>query len=136
MKRIIVMILLLLMLAGTGIGAVTLYNKTADLRAENEALVREANQQVETAKAAYDAIDPSTTQGAERQLQSDNAAVAEAEQRADALEAEIREIENSIRAAQEELNRVEADEETAYYMEAYDSLREGMEKVEGYIEGN
>ena len=52
------------------------------------------------------------------------------------MEAEINGLEESIRAAQKTLSELEADEDTAYYMTAYDSMRQGMEMVEGYIEGN
>ena len=130
------MILLIVVLAGVCFGAVTVLNMTSQLRAENEAIVNEAQQKLDAAKAAYDAIDPSTTQGEAHQLEAENAAVAEAEQRANEIKEEIKGLEESIRAAQKELEEAEADEDTAYYMTAYDSMRQGMEMVEGYIEGN
>lgn len=133
-KQGIVTILLSALLIGAVAGAVILRGKTNALRAENTAAVAAAQQQLDEAKAALDALGAGTAPGAEARPQGQDDALAEARTR-------VRELQEEIAALEEETNRVtaqaeemEADEDTAYYMAAYNTMKEAMEKVESYIE--
>ena len=136
MKRAIAAVLLLLVLIGSAGGALYFKGETDRLRAENEALVAAAESRLAAAQAAYNAIDPGTLEGSEHQLEAEKAIVAEAVARADELEKESRSLDEEISRAQAELDALEEQEENAYYLAIYQSLHEGMEKVEGCIEGN
>ena len=136
MKKVIVPLILLLVIAGMAAGAFYFQGETGKLHAENRALVASAQERLDQAKAELEAIDPSTVEGAERQLESEQAIVKEALDRAEELEKENTQLDDSIAEENAELESVSADEETAYYLAVYESLHQGMEKVEGYIEGN
>ena len=136
MKKVIVMILLLLIIAGTVMGSLTIRGWTAELQAENEARVRAAQSQLDDEKAAFAAIDPNTTEGTERELEAERQIITEAQEQIAALETEIRGLDDTTAEVQRTAEEKKLDEETQYYLTVYQSLHEGMEKVEGYIEGN
>ena len=136
MKKAIAAVLLLLVLIGSAGGTLYFKGETDRLRTENEALVAAAESRLAAAQAAYNAIDPSTLEGSEHQLETEKAIVAEAVAQADELEKESRAIDEEISRAQQELDALEEQEENAYYLAMYQSLHEGMEKVEDCIEGN
>ena len=136
LKKVIVTLLLLAVLAGSVYGALFFRGRTAELTAEGEALIAAAQERQQSAADAYDAIDPGTAEGAEHQLEQEKAIVAEAQANAEALEEETLDLESSIREAQDELAALREDEDNAYYLAVYDSYSRGMEKVEAAIEGN
>ncbi len=136
MKKAIAAVLLLLVLIGSAGGTLYFKGETDRLRTENEALVAAAESRLAAAQAAYNAIDPSTLEGSEHQLETEKAIVAEAVAQADELEKESRALDEEISRAQQELDALEEQEENAYYLAMYQSLHEGMEKVEDCIEGN
>ena len=133
---IVVFILLLLVLAGAVYTAVGYRGKIRELEAANQVLVDEARERLDAARAAYDAIDPSTMEGSQRQLETENELIEAGRQRTEELESEIRELETDIDLAEQRKTELEADEETEYYLTVYESYRQGMEKVEERIEGN
>ena len=136
MKKMIVPVLLLLVILATAAGAFWFRGQTQKLHADNQTLVSDAEQRLAQAKAEYNAIDPSTVEGAERQLESEQAIVTEAETRAQELEMENAKLDQEISEEKAKLEKASSDEDTAYYLAVYESLHKGMEKVEGYIEGN
>lgn len=136
MKRGIVTVLLAALLAGSLTGALIFHGKTARLREENEAAVAQAQQLLDQAKAAYDALDPNSAQGAERRLEEQNAALADAQAQIQELQGEIQQLEEALGQAESQAETLEAEGDTAYYIAAYNALQEGMAKVEDYIEGN
>ena len=136
MKRIIVALLLLALIGGAAAGALYFQGETGRLHDQNRALVTAAEDRLARAKEELSAIDPSTVEGEERQLASEQAIVADANARAEALEAENAELDKSIEEAQTALEAAMAEGDNAYYMTVYDSLSQGMQMVEGYIEGN
>ena len=78
MKRIIIAVLLLAVIAGAAAGGLLLRDETRQLRKENQALVTAAEGRLAQAKAELEAIDPSTVEGEERKLASEQAIVDEA----------------------------------------------------------
>lgn len=136
MKKVIVPVLLLLVIAVMTAGAFYFRGETRRLHAENSALVTSAEERLARAKADYEAIDPSTVEGAERQLESEQAIVTDALEHAEELEQENKQLDESIAEEQKKLDAASAEEDTAYYLAVYESLHRGMEQVEGYIEGN
>ena len=135
-KKVIVMLLLLAVLAGAVYGAVTFRSRTAQLTAENEALVAAAQERQKAAMDAYNAIDPATAEGAERQMEQERAIVDEALKNAEALEEETASLETAVDDARSQVTALREDEENAYYLAVYNSYTRGMEKVEAAIEGN
>ena len=136
LKKMIVPVLLLMVILATTAGAFWFRGQTQKLHSDNQALVADAEQRLARAKAEFDAIDPSTVEGAERRLESEQAIVTEAETRAAELEQENAQLDKEISEEKAKLENISSDEETAYYLAVYESLHQGMEKVEGYIEGN
>ena len=136
MKRIITAVLLLALIAGAAAGAVYLRGETARLRTEGEALVSAAESRLTGAKAELEAIDPSTVEGEERQLASEEAIMNDVIARSQELEAENETLEEDILRARAELDAVKEQGDNAYYLSVYESYSRGMEMVEGYIEGN
>lgn len=136
MKKVIVMLLLLAVLAGAIYGALVFRGRTQQLTAENEALVTAARERQQAATAAFAAIDPDTAEGAQRQLEHEKAIVAQALSDAADLENESAELDRALEEARDQLTALQEDEENAYYMAVYESYARGMEKVEAAIEGN
>ena len=135
-KKVIVMLLLLAVLAGAVYGALTFRDRTAQLTAENEALVAAARERQQAASDAYNAIDPGTAEGAERQLEQERAIIDEALKNAAALDEETASMETAAADARAQIAVLREDEDTAYYLAVYESYTRGMEKVEAAIEGN
>lgn len=136
MKGWIATALLSAFLIGAVMGAAVLRGKINALRAENEAAVGAAQQQLDEAKAAHDAIDPSTAQGAEVRLRNQKTALEAAKARVQRLQDEIATMEEEADRTANQADAMEADEDTSYYIAAYKSMEEGMEMVKGYVEGN
>lgn len=136
MKRIITALLLAALIGGAAAGALYLRGETEQLRAEGQTRVTQAEDRLARAKAELAAIDPSTVEGAERQLASEKAIVEDAIARAQELEAENETLDDDIFRAQAQLDALKEKEENAYYLSVYESYSRGMEMVEGYIEGN
>ncbi len=136
MKKVIVMLLLLAVLAGAIYGALVFRGRTQQLTAENEALVTAALERQQAASAAFAAIDPDTAEGAQRQQEHEKAIVAQALSDAADLENESAELDRDLEEARDQLTALQEDEENAYYMAVYESYARGMEKVEAAIEGN
>ncbi len=136
MKRIIIAVLLLAMIAGASAGALLLQGETRRLREEGQKTVTEAEGRLAQARAELETIDPSSVEGAERQLASEQAIVNEAVARAMELEAENATLDADILKVQGELDAAKAQEDNAYYLTVYEAYSQGMKKVEEYIEGN
>ena len=136
MKKTVTTILLLILLAGLAAGALTLYSWTAELRDFHQARVNVVRQQLDSARTAYALIDPSTDEGAAKLLETENAAVAEAQAQTEQLLDENAALETEIESLQRQADELAAEEETAYYLEIYDQMVKGIEEVQGYIEGN
>ena len=134
--RVFVFLLLAAILGGSLYGAWILRQRTETMAEEGQQRVAAAGQALNEAKAAYAAIDPNTTQGSERQLEAQQEIVAAARQEAEELQQEINALDESIAAAEKDLANHGTDEESQYFRSLYDTYREGMEKVEGYLEGN
>ena len=115
MKKVIVMLLLLAVLAGAVYGALVFRSRTRQLAQEGEALVAAAQ---------------------ERQQTLENAIVAEALEEAAALEEEAAGLEAPLEEARNKLTALQEDEENAYYLAVYAAYSRGMEKVEAAIEGS
>jgi len=133
MKKVIAMILLLLILAGSVFGTLTFRGRTQAMTAQQEALLSQARAELDAAAAERDAVDPSTAEGQERALAAEQEALAAARQRAEALQSEIDGMNAQILQAEQELEALSADEDNAYYLAVYESYQAGMEMVEGYI---
>ena len=136
LKRIIIALLLLALIAGASAGALLLQGETRRLREEGQKAVTEAEGRLAQARAELKAIDPSSVEGEERQLASEQAIVNEAVARAQELETENETLDADILKAQGELDAAKAQEDNAYYLTVYEAYSQGMKKVEGYIEGN
>ena len=136
MKRIIIALLLLALIAGASAGALLLQGETRHLREEGQKSVTEAEGRLAQARAELETIDPSSVEGEERQLASEQAIVNEAIARAQELETENETLDADILKAQGELDAAKAQEDNAYYLTVYEAYSQGMKKVEGYIEGN
>ena len=135
-KKVIVMLLLLAVLAGAVYGALVFRSRTRQLAQEGEALVAAAQERQQAAIDAFNAIDPNTEAGAQRQQTLENAIVAEALEEAAALEEEAAGLEAPLEEARNKLTALQEDEENAYYLAVYAAYSRGMEKVEAAIEGS
>lgn len=135
-KKVIVMLLLLAVLAGAVYGTLVFRSRTRQLAVEGEALVAAAQERQQAAIDAFNAIDPNTEAGAQRQQTLENAIVAEALEEAAALEEEAAGLEASLEEARNKLTALQEDEENAYYLAVYAAYSRGMEKVEAAIEGS
>lgn len=135
MKKIITMIVLLLALAASVFSAYTLGSRTAALEKENQARVEAAQQELDTIKAEYAAIDPSTDEGMKRQIEAENQAIAEALKKAEALAGENESLRKENEALTQDVSALEANEDNAYYLTVYEHMQKGMELVEGYLDG-
>lgn len=133
MKKILTMIVLLAALAATVFSAFTLHGRVLSLRAENQARVDEAQSALDTARAAYAAIDPSTDEGMGRQIETENQMIADAQQKTDALVKENGDILRENEELTEEIRSLEEQQDIVYYLTAYESMSNGIKLVEGYI---
>ena len=136
MKRIITMIVLLLALAATVYSAVTLHGRVLALQLENQARVDSAQSELDAKKTEYAAIDPNSDAGIAHQIETENQAIAEANAQAAALSEENDGFLRENDELKTQIEALEADEENAYYLTVYESLHNGMEMVEGYLNGN
>ena len=129
------MIVLLLALCACVYSALTLHGRVDAMRREQQARVDAAQGELDAAKAEYAAFDPNTDEGMARQIEAQNQAVAEAQQKTESLQKENETLRSENEALTKEVGELEADEETAYYLKTYESLHKGMEMVEEYING-
>ena len=136
MKKVLVTIMLLLLIAGAGVGAFYFQGQTRQLHADGQALVTAAEDALASARADLNAIDPSTVEGEELRLASEQAIVDEALDKAKALEEENTTLDDSILQTQSELDSILEQEDNAYYMSVYESYSRGMKIVEDSIEGS
>jgi len=129
--RRVLLAVVIVIAAGIGI---YFFLQTSALEGEWSDKVAVAEAELKDAETARDSLDPETETGAaaweswkSNALQAGQNKLQEIQNENSALDASVQESEASL---QEKL----ADEEIAYYMAIYDSMAEGMEKVEGYIE--
>ena len=136
MKKPVTTILLIILLAGCVAGALTLHSWTEDLRTYNQSRVDAAQARLDAQTATYAHIDPNTDEGAQVQQETENAAIADAQEQTVRLEEANAALEEEIEGLQRRVEELEAEEETAYYLAIYDQMAQGIEEVQGYIEGN
>lgn len=136
MKKVIVAVLLLALIAACGAGTYVLREKTALIRAERDALISAAEDRRSQARAALDAVDRNALDADESRLAEEQAALEQAGSEAEALEAENKELTARVTESEAALSEFREQGDNEYYLTIYQSLREGMEKVEALIEGN
>ena len=135
MRRILTLIVLLFVLAGTACSAWMLNARVSGMRRENEARVEAAKAELDAQKAAYAAIDPTTDEGMSRQIEAEKQALEEARQQTETLLGENETLSRENKALADRISELESDEDNAYYLAVYESLHKGMEMVEGYLDG-
>lgn len=136
MKKVIVTVLLLALIAACGAGTYVLRDKSARIRAERDALVSAAEDRRSQAQAAFDAVDRNALDDDEDRLAAQQAALEEALAEAEALEEENKALAAQAQESEAALSALREQGDNEYYLTIYQSLREGMEKVEALIEGN
>ena len=136
MKKVIVAVLLLALIAGCAVGAAGFRGKTAAIRAQRDAAVGAAEERLALAREAYAAVDPNALDGEAERLAAEQSALADALAQAGAMESENKALADEAARAEAGLETLRADEENAYYLSIYQALQAGMEKVEALIEGN
>ena len=136
MKKVIVTVLLLALIAACGAGTYVLREKSAELRSERDAMMSAAEERRSQAQAAYDAIDRNALDADSDRLVRERAALEEAAAEAKALEEENKTLTARVRESETALAELREQGDNEYYLTIYQSLREGMEKVEALIEGN
>lgn len=99
-------------------------------RADREARLETLAAERDAARSELDGLDPAAPAYALRWETLTGELLAEADTRADALTAELRETEDAVLAAREELTRWTADEEYVYYRTVYNAWEEGRAYVE------
>ena len=103
-------------------------------KAEYEKLVTSAEQELAAAESERDAADPDKAGGAALWDEKVKEALADAQTDIEAMQKENAALDESIASAQKEIDALKSDENTAYYQQVYDTLSEGLKKVEGYLE--
>lgn len=136
MKKVIVTVLLLALIAACGAGTYILKGKTAELRAQRDAVLSAAEDRRSQAQAALDAIDRNALDADESRLAAEQKALEEARSEAEALEEENKALSALVQENEAALSALREQGDNEYYLTIYQSLREGMEKVEALIEGN
>ncbi len=136
MKKVIVAVLLLALIAACGAGTYVLREKTAQIRAERDALISAAEDRRSQAQAALDAVDRNALDADESRLAEEQAALEQAGSEVEALEAENKDLTARVMESEAALSELREQGDNEYYLTIYQSLREGMEKVEALIEGN
>ena len=133
---VLVMILLLGILGGAGfLGLRFRDQREAKLR-EGETLVAQARAEMEEARANNPIPDPDDPEYARRQEELRQQLLSQAREEEQALEEQTAALEQSLREAEDELSRLEQDEDYAYYKALYDTYEEGRVYVVGLLSGN
>ncbi len=135
MKKILTTIVLLMALGVLAYSALAMQNKTAALRAENQARVDAAQSELDKVIAEYAAIDPTTDEGMAHRIEAENRLITEAREQTETLSKENETLRRDNEELRQQVEALEAEEEKAYYLKTYESLHKGMEMVEGYIDG-
>ncbi len=134
MKRLIVTGILALALILSLVGGLRLRRQYEELRRTYQVQVDEAQRELDEARAAHDALDPSGTEEAARQQEREQRLLEEARLEIERLTGENEALDASIRQAEQELETAKSGEDYEYYRSVYDSLAEGKALVESYLE--
>lgn len=110
--------------------------RAAQLRTAGEEAVLAAQQELSAAQTRHDAVAPETEIGAAAWAAAEQEVFDEAQQKIDALNADNAALDESIAAAEQEVEAKLADEDTAYYNSVYEEMQKGVDRVEEYLEGN
>lgn len=133
-KKMTKVILLAVLIAAMAAGAVVIRGRFVKKQAYYADMQAQAESALAAAQGEYDAIDTASldAETAEMaQLQEQNAALTEENTQ---MTADGTALDSQISEKQADYDAKASDNE--YYVSIYNSLKEGMEKVEGYIDGN
>lgn len=136
MKRTVMTVLLSVVLIVGVVCGVWFMRAAAQLRADGESTVAEANTALAEAQAKHDAVDPETETGAAAWAAAEQEIFDETQAKIDALQTENAALDESISAEEKEIETKLADEDTAYYNSVYEEMQKGVDQVEEYLEGN
>ena len=134
MKRLIVTAILVLALALSLVGGLRFRRQYMELRQANQVQVDEAQRELDAAKEAHDALDPSGAEEIAMQQEREQRLLEEARSEIERLTGENEALDASIRQAEQELEAAKSGEDYEYYRSVYDSLAEGKALVESYLE--
>ncbi len=125
MKRtVMTVVLAVVLLAGAVCGAFFLH-RAAQLRTAGEDAVAAAQQELDAAQA-----------GAAAWAAAEQEVFSETQEKIDTLNADNAALDESIAAAEKEVEAKLADEDTAYYNSVYEEMQKGVDQVEEYLKGN
>ncbi len=136
MKRFIVTAVLALVLVLCLVGGLRFRRQYVELRQTNQVQVDEAQRELDAARAAHDALDPSGAEEIAMQQEREQRLLEEARAEIGRLTGENEALDASIRQAEQELETAKSGEDYEYYRSVYDSLAEGKALVESYLEDN
>lgn len=114
-------------------GGLLIRNQVVKKEAYYEQLVADAQAQQAAAQNAYDTVDTSAMEAVNADLASLQAENAAMEADIQALTEENAGLDADLADRQQEYDQLAQEEDNAYYLAIYESLSEGMAKVEGYI---
>lgn len=136
MKKWIISVVLILILAAGIMGASSFRNRYKAMQEEYGKLVDDAQTELDAAVAERDGVSTLNSSDEAERIAAQQALLAQAQEEIDRLNADNGEIDAAIARAEAFLKEKQADEEYAYYKAAYDSMAEGKALVESYLEDN
>ena len=137
MKKVVLTVLLLLIVAVGAYGTITFREQYTALEQRYQGQVDAAQADLDAAVAESQGIVPSDTAEAEAQrIEQERVLLEQAQGEADSLTAEGADLDTAISAALAELAAAQVGEEYDYYKAAYDSYAEGRAQVERCLEDN
>ena len=136
MKRPVVTVILSVLLVAGAVCGVLFLRQASALRTDGENTVAAAESALAEAKARYDAVDPESETGAAAWAAAEQEVFDETRAKIDALKADGAALDESISAAEKEVETKLADEDTAYYNTVYEEMQKGVDQVEEYLKGN
>lgn len=132
--KVIRRILLAVILVGAVAAGVLFMGKYSALNRKYIDELAAAETELQSAQEALKAMDRSSGEGAAAWEAWTEEVLSDNEAQLETLTQENSKLTSSISEKETELEKALEDEDTAYYMAIYNSLKEGMSKVEGYIE--
>ena len=136
MKRPVVTVILSVLLAAGALCGVLFLRQAARLRTDGEQTVAAAESELAAARERYDTVDPESETGAAAWAAAEQEVFDETRAKIDALKADGDALDESIAAAEKEVETKLADEDTAYYNTVYEEMQKGVDQVEEYLKGN
>ena len=133
MKKTLRIVIPLLLIAAFVAGGLLIRTQTVKKEAYYEKLVADAQSERDAAQMGYDTVDTSAVDAVTADLEALQTENASMEESIRGLTEENAGLDTDMDARQQEYDRLAQEEDNAYYLAIYESLMEGMTKVEGYI---